>query len=85
MTNMVISLQLNLIELELVGVDQGVGLVLAQVSFSISSFIFSFAKSIFKFCLKLKNTKTIITSEPCGLEKIWAQIWNPRENPQLWN
>ena len=61
MTNMVISLQLNVTELELAVVDQGVGLILAQVSFSIFELrISSSVKSIFKFCLKLKtqNTKT---------------------------
>ena len=58
MTNMVISLRLIVTELELAVVDQGVGLVPAQVSFSIFElYISSFAKSIFKFCLKLKILK----------------------------
>ena len=56
MTNMGISLQLNTIELEHAGVDQGVGLLLVQVSFFIFELrISSFAESIFKFCLKLKK------------------------------
>ena len=46
MTNIVISLQLNITELELAVVDQGVGLILAQVSFSI------FELRIFELCQK---------------------------------
>ena len=63
MTNMVISLQLIVTELELAVVDQGVGLILAQVSFSIFELrISSFVKSIFNFCLKLKTLKQINVS-----------------------
>ena len=69
MTNMGISLQLNTIELEHAGVDQGVGLLLVQVSFlifelRISSFAFSFLPSTL-----------ILVSNP--EECVWRPWWSP--------
>ena len=45
---MVISLQLNVTELELAVVDQGVGLILKQVSFSICELRQKYFQILFK-------------------------------------